>query len=103
MRGQCRRSLSGVASAAGLSTILALTACSAPETKRGTDTAAEVPPATDSAATDTAAADTEQPCEGGYEVGLCAPDFSLPEASGAPVALSDYAGSVVLLASEAIW
>ena len=86
---------------AGLFTSLALTACSAPEAKRGADTSAEETSATGSAAVDTAAADTEQPCEAGYEVGLCAPDFALPEASGEPIALSDYAGSVVLLASEA--
>lgn len=42
-------------------------------------------------------------CEEGYQVGDCSPDFALPEASGEEVSLSDYSGSVVLLASEALW
>jgi hypothetical protein len=42
-------------------------------------------------------------CVEGFESGECAPDFILPEASGDTFTLSDSRGSVVLLASEAIW
>ena len=46
---------------------------------------------------------SEFTCVEGLLEGECAPDFMLPEASGAEVALSDHAGDVVLVASEAMW
>ena len=42
-------------------------------------------------------------CLLGYETGLCAPDFTMPEASGEPVNLFEQRGNIVLVASEAIW
>jgi hypothetical protein len=42
-------------------------------------------------------------CEVGFEVGDCAPDFTLMEAAGEDMSLSEHSGSVVLLASEALW
>ena len=44
-----------------------------------------------------------EPCNEGLVEGECAPDFTLPEASGAEISLSDHAGSIVLVASEALW
>ena len=58
-------------------------------------------PSAASAPTDTGAA--QAPCTEGLVEGECAPDFMLPEASGVEVALSDHAGSIVLVASEALW
>ena len=42
-------------------------------------------------------------CLLGYETDLCAPDFTMPEASGEPVNLYEQRGNIVLVASEAIW
>ena len=47
--------------------------------------------------------DESQACAEGFYEGDCAPDFTLPEASGDPLALSDHAGDVVVVASEAMW
>jgi len=42
-------------------------------------------------------------CVIGYEAGLCAPDFTMPEASGEPVNLFALRGNIVLVASEVTW
>ena len=67
--------------------IAGVTACAEP---------AEAPPLADTG-------QAPEPCNEGLVEGECAPDFTLPEASGAEVALSDHAGSIVLVASEALW
>jgi hypothetical protein len=37
------------------------------------------------------------------QVGDLAPDFTYPDATGAPVSLSDHQGQLVLLASAQMW
>ena len=39
----------------------------------------------------------------GLEVGMCAPDFSLPNADGAEVKLSSFRGKVALVDISALW
>ncbi len=60
----------------------------------------------DSAPADSAAVDVE-PCGDGAEVGLevgqCAPDFTLPDQSGASFSLSSLRGKVALVDISAVW
>lgn len=42
-------------------------------------------------------------CATGYLEGDCLPDFSERDADGEEVALCDFSGDVVLVASEAMW
>ncbi len=39
----------------------------------------------------------------GLEVGLCAPDFSLPDADGVMTRLSSFRGKVALVDISAVW
>ncbi|RME27909.1 MAG: hypothetical protein D6798_03595 [Deltaproteobacteria bacterium] len=39
----------------------------------------------------------------GLQVGDCAPDFTLPDANGAPFTLSDQRGKVALVDISAVW
>lgn len=47
------------------------------------------------------------PCEPGsttgLEVGMCAPDFALPNAEGSEVKLSSFRGKVALVDISALW
>jgi len=42
-------------------------------------------------------------CVEGIELGDCAPDFTLPDADGVDVSLSDYAGELILINCSAVW
>lgn len=46
---------------------------------------------------------SEAACEPGLEVGNCPPEFALPDTTDQLVALSEFQGQVVLIASEALW
>ena len=39
----------------------------------------------------------------GLEIGLCAPDFELPDSEGTMVSLSSFRGNVVLVDIAALW
>lgn len=52
---------------------------------------------------DTGVADTSPPAETGATDLDLAPDFTYPDATGAPVSLSDFRGHLVLLASAQMW
>ena len=57
-------------------------------------------------ALDSAAADSERcgpDAEVGLEVGLCAPEFVLPDSTGQDFALSSMRGKVALVDISAVW
>ena len=43
------------------------------------------------------------PLKEGFAIGEVAPDFTLPDASGEPVSLSDYLGQRVIVVGTASW
>ena len=51
----------------------------------------------------TAASSTDVDCEVGIAVGDCAPDFTLPDADGANVSLSDFPDKLILINCSAEW
>lgn len=77
----------------GLATLVA---CSAPVAEPGVDPSTS---GDDSA--------TAEPCGAGADIGLdvgqCAPDFTLPDSTGADFTLSDQRGKVALVDIAAIW
>jgi len=52
-------------------------------------------------------AGTQEPCaegaEPGFEPGMCAPDFTLPDSEGVMTSLSSFRGKVALVDIAALW
>lgn len=79
------------------SLLLALAACSAP---MSTDPTAS-DPTSGPVTTPTVPVDGE--CPVGIDVGSCAPDFTLLNADGTPVSLSDRVGDRLVVVGSSLW
>jgi peroxiredoxin Q/BCP len=79
--------------------------CAAPSDKRGLNDSGETPETAGSEDISEDTGDTGGEANGGLslEVGQPAPDFTLPDADGNLVSLSDYRGSRVLVMGNAEW
>ena len=75
---------------------LVLAACNGAPSKSATPTSSATPPLT---TTEVCGPDAPR----GLEIGDCAPEFSLPDASGTRVALSSLRGRVALVDISAVW
>ena len=72
-----------------------LVACSSGANKADTSTG--------TSSGDSGIGDTDGPCEEGFEVGMCPPDFTLVDGSNEPRSLTEFRGQPMLIMGTAEW